>query len=533
MRKFLGALFLAAVAVPATPAHAQWYEAQSDHFVIYAKDSEQDIQEFAVLLERYHAAMQLLSGRDVPKPSPSNRVTIYVVGGESKIKEMAGSRSVAGFYIPRAGGSAAFVPSIRMKRNEPDFSQIVLLHEYAHHYLISSSRHAMPRWLSEGAAEFYASARLMPDDTLQIGRPAYHRGEEIAYAADVSAEQLLDPEVYEKRRSNGYDSFYGRSWALVHYLNFDEARKGQLGAYWNEIATGTAPRAAAEKVFGDLKQLEKDLEAYLRKRKIFSYNLKPAMLPIGTVTVRPMSIGMGEVMPLLIQSKRGVSREEALKLLPKIQGVAARYPTDAGVLATLAEAEYDAGNDAAAIVAADQAITADPATKNAYIQKGYALFRQAGDANDREAAFKAALVPFQQLNKLEPDHPLPLIYYYRSFAKRGMAPTELARHALENAAQMAPFDYSLALEAARMLADEGQIGWARMMLQPVAGAPHSSRRTTLAQNYLEQLETVEEGTRHRFTDPPVSPDNENTDDEGEESDGTGKNAIGNKGNAAE
>ena len=517
MKKFLGALFLAAIALMSTPAHAQWYEAQSDHFVIYAKDSEEDVQKFATLLERYHAAMQLLSGRDVPKPSPSNRVTIYVVGGESKIKEMTGSRMVAGFYIPRAGASAAFVPSIRMTRNEPDFSQVVLLHEYAHHYLISSSRHAMPRWLSEGAAEFYASTRLMLDGTLQIGRPAYHRGNELAYADDVSAEQLLDPEVYDKRGNKQYDSFYARSWAMVHYLNFDEARQGQLNAYWNAIAAGTAPRAAAEKAFGDLKQLEKDLEAYLRKRKILTYNLKPEMLPIGTVSVRAMTVGMSEVMPLLFQSKRGVSRKEALALLPKIQAVATRHPTDAGVLAALAEAEYDAGNDAAAIAAADRAIAADPATKNAYIQKGYALFRQAEDASDTETAFKAALVPFQQLNKLEPDHPLPLIYYYRSFGARGIKPTDLARHALENAARMAPFDHSLALQAARMLADEGKIGWSRQMLQPVAGSPHASRRTTVAQSYLEQLEKVEEGTSYRLITPPRSANEQGETDEGDDS----------------
>ena len=516
VKNFLLALFVAAFALSPLPAKAQWHEAQSDHFVIYAKDDAKDVEKFAILLERYHAAMQLLSGRDVAKPSPSNRVTVYVVGGESKIREMANSRQVAGFYIPRAGGSAAFVPTIRMNRNEPDFSQVVLLHEYAHHYLISSSRHAMPRWLSEGAAEFYASTRLMPDGTVQIGRPAYHRGNELAYAVDVSAEALLDPEVYEKRRSRQYDAFYGRSWALVHYLNFDQARQGQLNAYWGEIAAGTAPRAAAEKVFGDLKQLDKDLDAYLRKSKILTYNLKPEMLPIGKVTVQAMTAGMGEVMPFLIQSKRGVSREEALELLPKIQAVATRHPTDAGVLAALAEAEFDAGNDDATIAAADRAIAANPGEKNAYIQKGYALFRQARDAEDSEAAFKAALVPFQQLNKLEPDHPLPLIYYYRSFTARGIATTELARHALENAAQMAPFDHGLALEAARMLADEGKITWSRQMLQPVASAPHNTGYTSIAQNYLEQVEAVEEGTSYQFTTPPPSADEEDAEDGSEE-----------------
>jgi hypothetical protein len=37
------------------PAHAAWHEASSDHFVIYADDSERDITTFAQQLEKYHA----------------------------------------------------------------------------------------------------------------------------------------------------------------------------------------------------------------------------------------------------------------------------------------------------------------------------------------------------------------------------------------------------------------------------------------------------------------------------------------------
>jgi hypothetical protein len=123
--------------VAAQPARAEWYEASSDHFVIYADDKERDIQRFAQELERYHSAMASLTGRSADKPSPSNRVVIYVVGGQREIRELAGSKSrtIAGFYIPRAGGSRAFVQEIRHQKGYPHFSTIVLLHEYAHHFL--------------------------------------------------------------------------------------------------------------------------------------------------------------------------------------------------------------------------------------------------------------------------------------------------------------------------------------------------------------------------------------------------------------
>ncbi|WP_247710461.1 hypothetical protein [Qipengyuania huizhouensis] len=110
---------LAMIAAAASPAQAKWYEASSEHFVIYADDSERDIREFAENLEKYHSAMVLVSGRSVEAPSPSNRVTIFVVGSQRDIRKLSGSdsKSIAGFYVPRAGASRAFVQDIRNRSN--------------------------------------------------------------------------------------------------------------------------------------------------------------------------------------------------------------------------------------------------------------------------------------------------------------------------------------------------------------------------------------------------------------------------------
>ena len=65
-----------------TPAHARWLQAESEHFVIYAEDSEKDLQHFAEMLERYHTALEKLTGKTTETPSPSNRITIFVLGSE-------------------------------------------------------------------------------------------------------------------------------------------------------------------------------------------------------------------------------------------------------------------------------------------------------------------------------------------------------------------------------------------------------------------------------------------------------------------
>lgn len=494
----LGALAAGIALALAAPAEARWVKAESPHFVVYANDSERDATKFAEILERYHASMRLLTGREDVVPSPSNRLTIYAVGSIGKIKKLAGPKSgdVAGFYLPRAGGSRAFVPDIRVAREDSDFSLIVLLHEYAHHFLLSTGRAVMPRWLDEGAAEFYASAKFENDGSVGIGRPAYHRAAELAYANDVKVEELLDRKLYRQRHGDKYSAFYGRAWALYHYLVFEASRKGQLQSYSRAIAAGKSEGEAARASFGGLRQLEKDLDAYLKRPKVASYKFTAEEVPAAPVLVTSLSDGESAVLPLVIRSQRGVSREMALALLPEVQAVAAKYPRDAAVLTALAEAEHDAGNDSAAIAAADEAIALDPKRTNAYVQKGFALYRLAQNTTgDKAAAFKAALKPFEALNRLENDHPLPLIYFYRSFGDRQREPTELARHALERASQLAPFDRGLAFQVALMQAGEGKIGLAKSALQVLGADPHGRSLAPRAQKLATEIGQLAEGVK--------------------------------------
>ncbi len=482
--------------VLAIPAQAEWFEASSDHFVIYADDSERDIVRFAEGLERYHSAMAFLTRRDLDKPSPSNRVTVYVVGDERDIQKLAGEgrNNVAGFYIPRAGGSVAFVQEIQNQKGYPHFSTIVLLHEYAHHVLISSSSMPMPRWMNEGAAEFFAATTFNDDGSLYVGQVAQHRSAELAFADPVTARELFDLELFEKRKGKGYDAFYGKSWLTYHYLTFSKERAGQLSKYQLNLFQGMDPLKAAEAAFGDLDALEKELRAYKSKR-LNAAVLGAERLSGGSpVSLRRLSAGEAEILPLQVRSKRGVNEAQAAEILVGARAIAERFPADAAVLTALAEAEYDAGNDAEAIAAADKALALDPKQVNAYVQKGYAMFRQAKNAGNDKAAFDAAMAPFEALNAIEPDHPLPLVYYYRSFAERRAKPNETARAAMERAAELAPFDQELQLNAGIMLIGEANHGVARLFLQPLAASPHGGRNANQAKRLLAMINGVADGT---------------------------------------
>jgi len=486
MRLFL---IVAALLLPSA-ASAEWFEASSAHFVVYADDSERDIRTFSEQLERYHEAMAVITQRNLPPPSPSNRVTVYVVRNAAAVQRLMGTdeRAIRGFYVPRAGGSAAFVPKVDARIGQPDLSMVVLLHEYAHHFLISNSAFPDPRWVAEGAAEFFASVKFNGDGGLNIGMPNALRYGELNFAGDVTAEELIDPALYETRRGTR-DMFYGKSWLLYHYLTMEPARRGQLRAYLQAMRAGKSSRAAAEEAFGDFDQLERELDRYQDRREILGLLFKPNQLEMPQVAVRALTAGEAAMMPVVIRSKRGVSREQASEIVAEARTIAARYPADPAVLAALAEAEHDAGHEAEAIASADAALAIDPNRVNAFVQKGFALFALAADAEDRDAAYRAAREPFLALNRIENDHPLPLIYYNRYFAERGVQPPENAAQALVRAAELAPFDFSLRLNLAIQQLQTGQLAEARNNLLPIAYNPHGGAMADGARTVIERIDS--------------------------------------------
>lgn len=483
-------LGLLALVLPGA-ARAEWLQASSAHFVVYADDSERDIRKFSDQLERYHAAMAALMSAQLPLPSPSNRVTVYIVKNDAEVRRLhrGDDRFVRGFYVPRAGNSLAIVPHVTTGTTDLDFSMTALLHEYAHHYMISSSTFPMPRWYSEGGAEFFASASFPSKGGVSVGRPAMHRAAELllpGFARDVKAVDLIDPP--KETKSRGYDAFYGKSWLLFHYLVMDDKRDGQMTRYLQAMAKGKSSREAGLEVFGDFAQLERDLDSYLTKSRMFAFTLPPAMISVGPIEVRRLTPGEAAIVPIRTRSQLGVDEAEAKALLVEARAVAVRFPEDPAVLSGLAEAEHDAGNDKEAIAAADTALAKDPSQVNAYIQKGKALFRMAADAPDRAAAYSKARVVFAALNRREIDHPMPLIYYYRSFVEQGQVPSQLAVDGLARAVELAPFDLGLRMTLASEQVRLRQFEQAKQTLGPIAYNPHGGGLAAAAQRVLSKMD---------------------------------------------
>ena len=457
-------------------ARADWREASSDHFVIYAEESEKEIRKYSERLEKYYGAMtSVLPSRDL-KTSPSNRVTIYVVRNERIVRKLYGgdnNRYIQGFYLPRAGGSLAIIPPIDVgSGGKASSSELVLMHEYAHHFMAENVPYLVPRWYSEGFAEYFASARFESDGAVGLGLPALHRGPELLEARDVSIERLLDSKLYAANKSKSYDNFYGRSWLLFHYMFSDAGRRKHVVDYLNRLNRGEAELASASAAFGDLKALDKALDVYRKQLRWKYIRVPPEDLNVGQIIVRTLKEAEAASMPIRIRSKRGVNQETAAEVVLEAREVAQKYPDDPAVQAALAEAEFDAGDNDAAIRAADKALAVAPDNMTALIQKGYALMRIASETKT-EAAWSTARKHFVSINKLETDHPIPLIYYYLSFVRQEKEPTQVALDGLEWALELAPYDNGVRMMVASRQMHDKRYAEAVRTISPLAYNPHA------------------------------------------------------------
>jgi len=485
MRKLL--VVLALLALPSA-ARAEWYEAVTDHFVIYAEGERGWLREYAESLERFDSGARRL--RNLPQAAVpgANKVTVFVMA-PSKFSNLANSRQIGGFYVPRTSGSLIFLPrNPRTLTNDP-----TLFHEYTHHlYAVSWASIALPGWLSEGLAELQSTVELRKDGSMLIGREPTHRlwelrdleVDEIRYMLTTSTEQT------------GESVYYSGGWLLTHFLTFGTARQDQLGPYLVAVNSGQSLDQAATSAFGDLSGLDRDLKAYRRGTGLRAAVIPAEDLAVGNIAINELSQGEAATIHLAMRSRRGVTEEDALGLYSEATVAAAPYPEDAPAQRMLAEAAYDAGDYAAAQAAAERAIAADPAMASAYAYKAMAMQAAAEESGTPASAIREVLEAGLQA---DPDSAQLLELYYRSFRSFGEAPSALARQRLIQAFRIAPQADSLRMMTAHQLLLDGKPADARALLRPLGFSIHRSEMADIARNIIREIDAGDVAAALRAT----------------------------------
>lgn len=486
------ALLVGVSLLVSTAAQAEWIEASSKHFVVYADDTPANVKAYTTKLERYDQAMKIM--RNVPEDNrgPSARVTVFQLADQDAIQNLygRGGDNVGGFYEPRASGPVAFVPRHSGGNGEAWRLRAdrVLLHEYAHHFMYADWPSAIfPRWFSEGFAEYNSTAIFNPDGSVTFGAPPTDRAWGVADINSMPLARMLDPALSNLSNQETY-ALYSRGWALTHYLTQDPEKRRMLAEYIAAINAGKSAEDAS-KALGNIGALDFKLVSYVKSPRFQSQVIAANRLTVGDVAVRALTPGEAATMAARIRSARGVDTSAAQRVVAMARTAAAPFPTDAAAQNVLAEAEYDAGNYAAAADAADRALAADPHSVHAMLYKGMALQGAAVKDKATDAArWQAVRRWYIAANRTATEDPEPLILYYDSFTPAGQVPTASAANGLLYAAALAPYDLDLKRQAGRVYLQQDKPAEARRMLAMVAYNPHGGEAATKMRDVLAVLD---------------------------------------------
>src|SRR5690606_867912 len=159
-------LILLAVLAPVPAAAQEWWEAETDNFVVKSQGNREEVRAFALDLERFDATLRIFQGLPVGNryPGRSQKLTVYRLGDNSGTGFLAGSEEPGAFYIARAGNSAAFLP-----RDDSAEADTAFRHEYAHYFMSQNFPASYPIWYVEGFAQVMATARSNFDNSVNVG----------------------------------------------------------------------------------------------------------------------------------------------------------------------------------------------------------------------------------------------------------------------------------------------------------------------------------------------------------------------------
>ncbi len=454
----------------AAPAQAEWREAKSENFTVIGDMPESELRRWSERLEQYHGMLAYLL--DAKRSAP---VTVYVLNGLGAVQRAGGSRAIAGFYHASAQGANAVVPErLNYDRGIEDFNpRVILLHEYAHHMLLTNVEMFMPGWAQEGLAEMFATARVEEDGSVVIGDENDSRAGGMVSMSRWSVRRMLESDFNPPKDRYENGEKYTRGWALAHYLWLSGERPNQYGDFIAELNRTVDPVASGEKVFGDLGRLDRELDRYIKTGHFRHVRLGPDLIGTpGEITVRTLGEGEAAMIDYRLVSTLGVTEEQAIRLIEQARPIAARYPDSVTVQTWLAEMEYDAKNYDAAYAAAERALAIDAESLFGLVYKGRVLMRRAIATADREQAAEARRW-FLRANRADPNHALPLQLFYDSFSAIGETPPDGAVNGLYAAMTLVPQDASLRIRAAIELLREGNVIQARRVLAPAAFRPES------------------------------------------------------------
>jgi tetratricopeptide (TPR) repeat protein len=261
--------------------------------------------------------------------NPGRLVQVFAVRDEASMKELMPelAGAVKGRSMPAGVFGHGVDKHLILLRLDVTMQNPyhVIYHEYVH--LLSRLQfRRLPLWLSEGLAEFYATADI-DDREVRWGQILPWHLQVLREAALLPLDELTgaghDSPLYNEAHRIGI--FYAQSAVFTHYLLMgDPKRRGQLPEFARLLEQDVPEADAMRQAFGDFKTLDKDLQAYVRQFRFLGLKAPAAVSPVTVQSTGALPPAHAAALRADLLVRRGQFRtgrrlaEEALRLAPDL-----------------------------------------------------------------------------------------------------------------------------------------------------------------------------------------------------------------------
>jgi len=482
-------IVLGAALASATPLHGAAFMATTPHFAAQGKVREAALTSFTQHLEQFDGLMRTLT-QPASDPLDVRPVALFLLNTQDELAKTTNlPHATLGFYTAREHGPL-IVATIQAHADPNGITpQMVLFHEYAHHFMLRYFPNAYPSWFVEGFAELYSTAEFLPSGEVTIGKPEPGRLPELESKGLFPLERLFT-QVGPDLPADEISHFYGTAWLLTHYLRVSGARPGELDKYLRAVAAGTSSLEAARASFsGGIEGLTKDLDAY--RQRAFPY-VAVKGLPATNIAVSssPLSPSREALLSEEIQWQLVPNSASAQAFSARVHKGATAFRDDAYAIAMLAEADWRDGKLDLAMREARQASQLDPKLVRAWLcQAGVAMDAadNTSDAAAKKALWASAKSAIVDANQADQNAPEPLAANFRLYKRMKITPPDIAFDGLYRAHQLVPQNANLTIETAWAMNDRGDHVGAAKLVAPLVNDPHGSSSARAARQLTQQV----------------------------------------------
>jgi len=439
-------LLLLAASAWSVGARAEWHKAETPHYVVYSDSDEASLRQVATRLEKLDMMQRVVT--HTRSGMPTIKPTVYVLSDMAAVQDTLpySADGIAGYYSASTRGP--FMVTARSTGGNANFTaDLVTFHELTHYFMYQNFPAAYPTWFSEGIADFIGTAKINDTNTVVVGDLSKSRYQTLTYFPWMPLSELVAARKYSDV-DNIY-MLYAEGWLLTHYLTLGGKREGQLAAYLTGINQGKSFADSAKAAFGNLNDLDVEVQAYARRRVLPTRILTFKDTLVPAVAISTVAPARAALMIYDLRLNSGVPATKAKDFAGEVRTIAARYPNDPFALRIRAEADRLAGDTADATSTTQHWLALAPNDPMAMLLASLAEMDALEPAKaTNAAAWTAARRRIASAYQIAPNEPLILKAYYDSYKRQHVTPTESAQNALFKALDLIPQDEEARYELA-------------------------------------------------------------------------------------